>query len=713
MPRPTRSRRKPDFDDYEDDDFEDDIARQAGAEKTKQLVLDLLGRWHWITLGLILGVLAGVFYLSKAPKVYEAKSTILVKQQTSSVMSSRENPDEMDLKTAEAINTVAQRITRPELLLKVATLPEIQSLPGLIPQPVVWLPDWMVAWIGDSKTQVAKVEAKTPEQLAGAIQDWTQVAIRRNTRLLDVSVSHPDPLVAKTLADTIATTYQADLTGTRSDDRNNSLQILVAESEAARTRLQKAQNALANYQRAIETLKELELKETAVRDLERRYLPKHPKMIAANGELSTFRTRFLAEFDAARNSAADRDYWDGVAAELQQAGDDPAEKAAVARRLLLARGNVLESEIASQTSVFNSILTRIQEADINQQAVESEMEISSLAKLPEHPVSPKKPMVLAAAGIGGLGFGLVLALLFTRLDNKIHTVSQVERETGLPALAAISNIELNKLDKPSGGKESKDDSPAQVKARKLWTPLLLFREGISTSTYAEMFRVLRASVSLLGDERKRKITLFTSALPGEGKTMVSSNFALAAAQQGKRTILIDLDLRKPAVHKIFGLKRDSHSGGVTDVLSGQKEFADAVLKETGAKNLDLMLAGKQAPNPGELLNASTLEEFLEKALAEYEVVVLDSAPLLAVPDTRIIAPLADNFCLVVRADQTPKGAVRRVLEVIAQDKKQFSGLVFNGFTEKRRLIGQNYTYGNYRDGKGYRYSYGAYGNSED
>jgi capsular exopolysaccharide synthesis family protein len=546
-----------------------------------------------------------------------------------------------------------------------------------------------------------------PASLAGAISSWTKISVRRGTRLLDVTISHPDPGVAKTLADTISIEYQAELTGARSSGRNSSLQILMEESESARKRLQTAQNAMANYQRALLTLKDLEIREATVADLSRRYLPKHPKMMAAAADQNSIKQRFLAEFDIAINSAADRDYWDLHVEEWKKASGEEITKLSTARRLLLARGNVLESEITSQTSVFNSILTRIQEADINQQAVESEMEISSLAQVPGAPVSPVAPKVLAMASAGGAALGVLLALLFIRMDNKFHTVAQLERETGLPVLSAVGNVDARML-------ATKGKTKNLSEAAKLWSPTLFFREEHFSTHHAETIRVLRASVSLLGDEKKRRITLFSSALPGEGKTLVSSNFALAAAHQGKRTLLVDLDLRKPAVHKIFGLKRDSHENGVTEVLTGNASFHDAVLTDTGAPHLHLMLAGKPAPNPGELLNASSLEEFLETACAAYDLVVIDSAPLLAVPDTRIIAPLVDNFCLVVRAEYVPKGAVLRAISLLAQDHNAPSGLVFNGFTEKRRLIGQNYSYGNYQSnkyGKAYRYGYGSYGAS--
>ena len=713
MPPSLRTRRQAqNIDDYDEEDFANDgSSRHIGQEKTKQLLLDLVGRWHWIVLGLVLGFLGGSYYLTKAPRLYQASTTLLLKQQTLSVLA-RNQADEMDLRSLEAMNTIAERITRPELLRKVAARQEVRALPRLMPRPVEWLPDWLLPWLGRHKED-PKATAETappPEALAGSISGWARISIRNNTRLMDVVVSHPVPEVAKTIADAISLEYQAELADARSSGRSSALNILVEESESAKKRLQTAQNALATYQRALATLKDLENREATTGELSRRYLPKHPKMIAALAGQTSMQQRFIAEFEAARNSSADREYWDSHASEWQQVGGDKAATLLTARRLLLARGNVLESEIASQTSVFNSILTRMQETGINQQAVESEMEISSYAQLPSWPVSPVRSKILSTASMGGLAFGVLLALFFIRLDNKIHTVDQIERETGLPALAAISEISLTALAEAT--RKSKLNPADTPEARKRWDPTLLFREGVSTTVFTEMFRVLRASVSLLGDEKKRRITLFSSALPGEGKTLVSSNFALAAAQQGKRTLLIDFDLRRPAVHKIFGLKRDTHPNGACEVLTGQAKFEDAIFTDTGAEHLHIMLAGKKAPNPGELLNASTLKDFLATAVAHYDLVVLDSSPLLPVPDTRIIAPLVDNFCLVVRGNFVSKGAVRRVISLLENDQNLPCGIVFNGFSEKRRLIGQNYSYGNYqtnRYGQQYRYGYGSYG----
>jgi capsular exopolysaccharide synthesis family protein len=241
---------------------------------------------------------------------------------------------------------------------------------------------------------------------------------------------------------------------------------------------------------------------------------------------------------------------------------------------------------------------------------------------------------------------------------------------------------------------------------------LVFRPGTSSTNFAEMFRILRASISLLGDETKRKVTLFSSALPGEGKSLVSANFALAAAGQGRRTLLIDLDLRKPNIHREFGLSRSKLGPGVTEWLAGQSSLDESIITDVGSENFHVMFSGKRAPNPGELLNVSRLKQLFAEVCKRYDVVVVDSAPLLAVPDTRVIAPLADNFCLVVRANYVPRGAVVRTLELLASADSPPSGVVFNGFKETRRMIGENYSYGSYRlsrYGRPYQYGYGSYG----
>ncbi|MDB6077293.1 MAG: hypothetical protein JWO82_1040 [Akkermansiaceae bacterium] len=699
---------------HDDHSFESEIGASRRKERVKRLLQELISRWHWIALGLILGVLGSLYYLSKAPSLYTAQARILVKQKASTLINSKQDED-FDLKTTEALNTVSQQIRRFELLQRVAARPDVRALPGLIPAQVQWLPEWAAKMVPKKKEKAPELEKDgvvSADILAAAIENWLEVSLVRNSRHIDVKVTHPSNQVAMVIANDIAEEYQNEVLGSRADVQSSAMGILVSESEQARQKLQIATSALASYTRALTLHQTLEDKENEVRQLSRRYLPKHPKMLASQGELDTLKQRFLEEFETVRHSRADQDFWETSGQEIDATGTDQEARLRTARQLLLARSGVLKSEIDSQNSVFNSMLTRLQEVDVNKQSTENEAKIDSRARLEETPTSPKRSLILAAGGVGGLMLGLGVAMMLIRLDNTFHTVAQLEAETGAPVLASISAIQPRRL-ADAENKARKKGAPKPEGVMAGWNENLVFRPGLSSTPYAEMYRVLRASVSLLGDESHRRITLFTSALPGEGKSLTSANFALAAAAQGRRTLLIDLDLRKPNVHRVFGLKRTTHDGGVTECLAGLMDFDDVIQKDSGSPNLHLILAGKRAPNPGELLHPKNLKDLLDRALAAYDTVILDTAPLLAVPDTRILAPLAHHLCLVTRADFVPKRAVFRALETLQDDGTSISGLVFNGFTEKRRLVGENYSYGYYRRGYGYGRGYGSYGTYGD
>ena len=713
-------------DDLEDDDLQDANApRQASHDKLKRLALNLIGRWHWIVLGLILGVLGAYYYLDKTPKQYTAIATLLIKQQTSTVMS-RNQPEDLDMRSTEAMNTVAERIRRMDLLERVAKRElekitksdNIKDLKSLVPAPVNWIPTWIPDWLsrklGKDEPGAESAQQGPPSSavLASMIASWLEVSIRRGTRLLDISITHPNPDVAKNLANAIATEYWAETRSVRAEGRIRSIDLLKNQLKETSDKLQSGRSALSSYARTLEVHKALDAKESEVAGLQRRYLPKHPRMITADAELKDLQEQFIKAFDVARQSASDKTFWEEHGKELPDQQTHPEEFLRTARQQLLARIGVLDNDISTLTLVYNNMTTKKTETSVDQESDESDTEMNNEARTPGMPSAPVRIKVIAIGTVGGLAIGLILAMLFIRLDNKYHTVAQVAGETGVTVLAAIADINPNHL-AAAERLHRKRNPDEKIETHSPWDSRLVFRPGASSTSYAEMFRVLRASITLLGDETKRKITLFSSALPGEGKTSISANYAAAAAGQGRKTLLIDLDLRKPSVHKFFGLPREQEKGGMTECLANLVSFDDVILRETCLKNLDIILSGKNAPNPGELLDTGRLKTVLSQACRDYDVVVLDTAPLLAVPDTRIVAPLAHNVCLVVRADYVPKGAVHRVLEVMDEDGTALSGVIFNAFKERRLLIGENYSYGSYqtsRYGRSYRYGYGSYGN---
>ncbi len=704
-----------DLDDfYEDEEeFEGSGAfAQQGQEKLRMLAFDLLGRWYWIALGLVIGILIGAYILSKTPKRYSAVTVLQIKEQTVGVMG-RNQVEEIDMRSLEAMNTVAARIQRMDLMDRVAARQDVRSLEGLAPPPVEWMPEWALEKMGKETMQApAPSGPPSPEALAGMISSWVNVSIRKGTRLLDISVTHPQPQVSQVIANAVAREYVAELTSDRTEGRNSSIEILETGSDEAREKLQTARGSLAIYNRALEVHGVLDAKETELNTLQGRYLPKHPKMIAATAEIENLQSQFLKEYEISKLAPNEKDYWESVSSEMPDRETEQEDYLRMARQQLLARVGVLESEIQSATQVFNSMLTRMDESTVDQESTVTSAEISSLARLPGGPSSPVANKIIGMGGAGGLACGLLIALVLVKLDNKFHTVAQFTGETGATILASIADINPRHL-AVAEKNHFKRHPEESGEAFKNWDERILFKPGVSGTNYAEMYRVLRASVSLLGDEKKRKVTLFSSALPGEGKTITSANFALAAAAQGRKTLLVDLDLRKPAIHKVFGLQREhGQHAGATEYLANQATLSEAIIRDTGVKDFHMILSGKRAPNPGEILSTGRLEEMFREAAAHYDVIVLDSAPLLAVPDTRIIASLADNVCLVCRAEYVPKGAVRHLLKTLDEDGTTVSGVVFNGFTEKRRLIGENNSYGYYKTskyGRAYRYGYGAYG----
>lgn len=685
---------------------DEEEVRSVGAspKSSARLVKDLAGRWYWICLGVILGLGAGMYYLTKANPLFAANSTLLVKQATDSVLT-KDQSAEIDMRSVEAMNTVAERLKRQSLLERVAARTDVLGLEGLNPRPVRWLPAW-ISGVSDDEIKSSGILPPRP-LLAARISSWMRVSVRRGTRLVDISITHTSPEAAAVLADAVATEFIQEMTEQRSSGRSNSVEVLASEAEKARFSLQASQNAFTSYVRAMESHSQLESKEKEMAELAQRYLPKHPKMITCKGQVAVLQSRFLSDFDAAVKSGADQAYWKQSGIELSSDTQSDAERLDIARRVLLARTAVLKSEIQSQELVFNAILTKMRETDVNQASSDSEIELSSRALMPGVPVSPVKAKVLVISLAGGAAFGFGLAFLSVRAENKFHTVVELEERSGLPVIGAVSQIPFEELERR---REAEFDEVPEYE--KEWSRSVLFRRAHYTTTYAEMIRVVRASVTLLGPEGERRVTMFTSSISGEGKTFMAVNFALAAAAQGKRVLLVDFDLRKPSVHKYFGIRIDSETIGTSGCLAGLGGMREALVPGGVAPNLDVLVGGLRHPHPGELLNEVSLSRMIDRAKSEYDVVVLDTSPLLAVPDARIVARFADNVCLVVRASYVPKDAVDRAITLLDGGKRAISGLVFNGYRESRGLISANHAYGYYQYGHkhmGRRTSYGAYG----
>jgi len=301
------------------------------------------------------------------------------------------------------------------------------------------------------------------------------------------------------------------------------------------------------------------------------------------------------------------------------------------------------------------------------------------------------------------------------LDRSIKTVDQAETILALPVLAAVPEVSkedaADKLDRkfPSTGASYRLVAEAP--------------EGPA----AEAFRNLRASLSLLGPEVERKVFLFTSAVPNEGKSFSSANYSLALAQQGHHVLLLDGDLRRPSLHKIFRPEGDEDGAGdeapgMVDCLVGTANLTSAIrtvsagrlevsavekLTATGGQ-LSVLTGGRRAPNPAELLSGPSFGRLLAEAARLFDRVVIDSAPVLAVSDTLLMTPLVQTVCVVVHAGKTARNAVQRALGMLTGAGGRPAGIILNRLP-RRRGVGYYYYYASPGYGKGEGAYSGRYG----
>lgn len=206
------------------------------------------------------------------------------------------------------------------------------------------------------------------------------------------------------------------------------------------------------------------------------------------------------------------------------------------------------------------------------------------------------------------------------------------------------------------------------------------------SVISEQFRTLRTNILFTSTDKKVKRILFTSSEPGEGKSTVSANTAVAFAQAGHKTLLIDADMRKPTQHKIFSYMNTS---GLSNLIAGQAAL-EGVTKKTEVENLDVMTSGPVPPNPAELLGSSTMARILEVLDEHYDIIIIDTSPVLAVTDAKIIAHHVDGCLLVVNGTNTYRDKIIDAKNELEKSDAKILGVVLNELDAKDE--GSNYYY---------------------
>ena len=290
----------------------------------------------------------------------------------------------------------------------------------------------------------------------------------------------------------------------------------------------------------------------------------------------------------------------------------------------------------------------------------------------------------------GFGFGVGFILLGEFLDSTIKSIEEIERR-GLAILAiipAIGTADNNRKKKKKGYKINlKLSSPEKMERR------LLTHED-PKSPISEAYRSLRTSLMYENTNKENaKLILVSSPGPGEGKTTTVANLAITYANMGKKTLLVDSDLRKPVLHKMF---KNTTNKGLTNFLSGSETDIQKLLFDSGVENLNIITSGIVPPNPSELLASNNMANFIDKIKKEFDIVLFDTPPLIAVTDAFVITKYIDKFLLVVRAAVTQKGALERSLVNMTNMSHSIDGVIFNGVNESN-TYGGGYYYNYYQN----------------
>ncbi|HXM50482.1 MAG TPA: polysaccharide biosynthesis tyrosine autokinase, partial [Pyrinomonadaceae bacterium] len=454
--------------------------------------------------------------------------------------------------------------------------------------------------------------------------------------------------------------------------------------------------------------------EAAITTYALRYKDKHPKMISAKASLADAKAKLreavLAQPAILRNAIEQSK---GTEASMSRALQDQQGVAVALNRTAIG-WQELARQAETDRALYESVIRQIKETSLSKDVKSNAVSVIEHSPLPQSPVSPRPTRTILLGLLGGLAVGLAFIFGADALDRSIKTVDQAENTLGLPVFAAVP--------------ETTDEGPVSRLKRRS-------RRAFGSSNYrvvvetpespaAEAFRNLRAALALLGPEVDRKVSLFTSAVPNEGKSFTSANYSLALAQQGYRVLLIDGDLRRPTLHKIFRFPSTKNNSdedsapGVMDCLVGEADVASAarqipageiqivdenvavtgnILTATGGQ-LSVLAGGRRSPNPAEILAGPFFGRLIAEAATLFDRIVIDSAPILAVSDTLLMTPHVQTLCIVVRAAKTPRQAVRRALSLLAKSGIRPAGLVLNRL-RRSRGVGYYYYYASHGYGK--------------
>jgi capsular exopolysaccharide synthesis family protein len=416
-------------------------------------------------------------------------------------------------------------------------------------------------------------------------------------------------------------------------------------------------SSMSNSLQLLQGLRQQEAVEKAsLRELEAKYGPAYPKLnemqsnLAAlnssiSEESSRIKARAASDYEIAKqDESASRAEFNREKSNADKLNDKAIEFA------------IVRQEAEESRQLYEGLVNKLREAGVLEGLKSSNITIVDPARVPWKPLQPNVPVYMAAALAGGFIIGCGFGLIADTFDNKINSIYDAEQVIGRTLFGVTPDF----------------NHALQIAAeRSRW---FLPSVDEPRSSYTESLRTIRTSILLAGGGDKSRVILITSAIPGEGKSVLAVNLAVLFAQSNRRVLLVDMDMRRGTLRQRLNQPRRR---GLSDLLAGQIKES-RILPVENINNLWYMQAGSAPPNPAELLGETLFAEWLAIWRSQYDVVLLDSPPLLPVTDTHIVRPLVDVTLLLARARHTERRQLRRALEMVETGKGAKVGIILNG-----------------------------------
>jgi polysaccharide biosynthesis transport protein len=399
-----------------------------------------------------------------------------------------------------------------------------------------------------------------------------------------------------------------------------------------------------------------------------RYLENHPKLSACQEKVKTLEAQLQREL-ANRVTAAQTELVETAKNEknLMQLLDAAKQEAFEINRKQLDFDR-LQRDAANDQRLYDLVLKRLKDIELSGLLRTSNVRILDPARPSTAPIRPSVMTNLAVALFGGLVLGIALALLLERLDNRIKGQADVEEGLQLPVLGVFPSLALERGDGP----QERD--------------FYVYRNP--TSSAAECCRAIRTNLLFSTPDKPFKTLVVTSSGPQEGKSTLAISMGVAMAQNGNRVLIIDTDMRRPRLHRAFGVPNDV---GVSSLVV-QECVSDDAIKSTSIPNVFVLPCGPVPPNPAELLHTHSFRALLEELKGRFDRIILDSPPVNAVTDAVVLGAMADGVVLVLKAQETQRELARRCVQALRGVKAKLLGAVLNDVDLSQGSYGGYYPY---------------------